>query len=272
VRRPTSGSLTRNPGTPLFVYYASPAPHFPWVPPATSHGRAIKGQGGDDDGARSHNDMVVHNDVEVGMLRRALDDPNDDGRTDDSVLANTLFIVTSDNGACVGYFPPYRDHKASIHEGGHRVPFIVRWPGRVQAGTRSDAMFGLHDLFASLAALTGTRLEQGSATDSRDMLAALTNSGGGRRELLIQQQGRSGSFALRDGNWKLISRPGQAPELFDLLSDSGEQTNLADRQPARVAAMRARLVELVGPERLRPGPAAKKAPATGKVPPLRSRS
>ena len=251
-------NLTRDPQRPLFVYYASPAPHFPWVPPVTSHGRAVRGQGGDDDAARSHNDMVVHNDVEVGMLRRAFDDPNGDGRTDDSVLANTLFIVTSDNGASVGYFPPYRDHKGSIYEGGHRVPFIVRWPGRVQAGTRSDALFGLQDLFATLAAVTGTELRPGTAMDSQNVIAALTSSGGGRRELLVQQQGGSGSFALRDGAWKLVSVPGKPLELFDLGSDAGERTDLAAHHPTRVATMGARLHELVGPNRPRPVPAKKK--------------
>ena len=245
-------SLQADPKKPLFVYYASPAPHFPWVPPVTSHGRAVRGQGGDDDGARSHNDMVVHNDVEVGELRRALEDPNGDGLTDDSVLDQTLFIVTSDNGACVGIFPPFKNHKASIYEGGHRVPFIVRWPAHVQPGARSDSLFGLQDLFATFAALTGTPFSRETALDSLDMLNALRGMSSGRRELLVQQQGASGTFALRNGPWKLIAQPGKPPELYDLANDPGENTNLASREPERVATMRARLLDLVGTERLNP--------------------
>jgi arylsulfatase A len=242
--------LTREPQKPLFVYYASPAPHFPWVPPKTSFGRAVKGQGGTDDASPLHNDMVVHNDVEVGELRRALEDPNGDGRTDDSVLENTLFIVTSDNGACVGYLPPYRDHKASIYEGGHRVPFIVRWPQHVRAGTRNDALFGLQDLFATFAAIAGVAPAKDSAVDSQNMLSALKGSSPGRDELLVQQAGASRVFALRSGAWKLIAQPGKPPELYDLATDLGETNNLAISQTERLRKMQARLLELVGKQRL----------------------
>lgn len=251
-------SLTRKPQQPLLVYYASPAPHFPWVPPERSFGRTVKGAGGTDDSAAAHNDMVVHNDVEVGELRRALEDPNGDGRMDDSVLDDTLFIITSDNGSTVGYFPPYRDHKASIYEGGHRVPFIVRWPTQIQAGTRSDAMFGLQDLFATFAALTRTEIPKGAALDSQNMLPALRGAAAGRQELLVQQSGASPIFALRDGSWKYISQPGNPGELYDLASDPGEQHNVADLHPARVTALRDRLIALVSEARLK-SPATKAA-------------
>ena len=241
--------LTREPQKPLFVYYASPAPHFPWVPPPTSFGRDVKGQGGNEDNSPLHNDMVVHNDVEVGELRRAFEDPNGDGRNDDSVLGNTLFVITSDNGACVGYFPPYRDHKGSIYEGGHRVPFIVRWPGKIKAGSRNDALFGLQDLFATFAALTGVDLLDGSARDSQNVLAALQGGGPGRSELLIQQTGAARVFALRDGPWKLVSQPGKPLELYNLAVDIGETTNRADVERERGATMHARLTALIAEAR-----------------------
>jgi len=240
-------ALASQPDQPLFLYYASPAPHFPWVPPATALGRAVHGAGGNDDNQPRHNDMVVMNDVEVGGLRNALEDPNGDGDFSDSHLDRTLFIITSDNGASAGECPPFRGKKGAIHEGGHRVPFIVRWPGQVAAGSRSDALFGHQDLYATLAALTRNTVVDDAATDSRNVLAAIRGDEQAETEQLTQRVGASSEFALRDGNWKLIIDSDQKVNLFDLSSDVGETTEMSDQHPARVRAMRARLTTIIEP-------------------------
>jgi uncharacterized sulfatase len=243
--------LRQSPDKPLFVYYASPAPHFPWVPPPAAFNRKLYGVGGNEDSEPRHNDMVVMNDVEVGALRRALEDPNNDGQTNDSVLNRTLFIITSDNGACVGYFKPYRGKKGSIYEGGHRVPFIVRWSRNIQPGSRSDALFGLQDLYATFAELTGTAIASNAATDSRSVLGALSGGPTGVSTLLMQKAGGSPAFAWRDGSWKLVeTRPDEA-ELFDLANDPGESHDLAKQEPARVQAMRTTLHQVIGDYRER---------------------
>ena len=172
---------------------------------------------------------------------------------------NTLVIFTSDNGcskaagipalAAQGHLVSahLRGSKADIWDGGHRIPFIVRWPGKVKPGTTSDQLICLTDLFATAGEITGKELPAGSCEDSVSFLPALAgrkieSSRGG-----VIHHSISGHFAYRKGNWKLAlakasggwsspkegSAPRGAPkaQLFDMAADPGEKRNLYLEKP-----------------------------------------
>ena len=213
---------------PFFMYYAEVAPHFPHVPPEDLLGTKVRHVGGQDDKNPYRTDMVVQVDVILGKLLERLDDPNGDGDKSDSLAANTLVIVTSDNGADLGYYAPLRDKKGSIWEGGHRVPFIVRYPGTVKPGAVNHAMFGLNDLYATLAGLVGQEVPDGQAQDSFDVRPVLSGQRIDRPEpLVIQRAGNSRVFAVREGSWKLIRPADNEVELYDLENDLKEASDVS---------------------------------------------
>ncbi|HEX6985728.1 MAG TPA: sulfatase/phosphatase domain-containing protein, partial [Planctomycetaceae bacterium] len=176
---------------------------------------------------------------------------------------------TSDNGPIVddgyddgameslgGHDPsgPLRGTKYSSYEGGTRVPFVVRWPGRIKPGATSDALLCQIDLPATLAALAGVEVPKDAAPDSENLLPALLGDSKQGRETLVEQgQG----LALRKGTWKYIPpAPGRKPdgvkarpfdgagpeaELYDLAADLGETTNLAAGRPEVVKELDALL-------------------------------
>jgi arylsulfatase A-like enzyme len=177
---------------------------------------------------------------------------------------NTLVIFTSDNGCspsadlaelrAQGHDPcaGWRGHKADIYEGGHRVPFIARWPGKISPNSTSAALATHTDLLATAAEILGIDLPAEAGEDSISLLPALTGKPGRRKDLISHSV--NGSFAIREGNWKLAlcpgsggwskPRPGQDDtssqplvQLFDLVQDPGETTNLQDQQPDTVARL-----------------------------------
>ena len=238
---------------PFFLYFATHDPHVPRVPHPRFVGKTTLGPRGD---------AIVQADWCVGEMLRTLERLN--------VTRNTLVIFTSDNGPVIddGYKDdavaklgshrpagPYRGGKYSNFEAGTRVPFIVRWPGRVVPGT-SGALVTQVDLLASLAELTGQRLGFNDAPDSRDMMAALMGKSRAGRAELVEE---AGALALRQGRWKYIEPNNKqkisrdtntelgndsSPQLYDLAADPGELHNLALRYPARVTAMAAALDRL----------------------------
>ena len=218
-------------GGPFFLYFATHDPHVPRVPHPRFVGKS---------GCGVRGDVIVEFDWCVGEIMATLDRLK--------LADNTLMILTSDNGPVLndgyadgsvkdanGHRPagPLRGGKYSIYEGGTRVPFIVRWPGRVQPGV-SDALICLMDLPASLAALTGGKIAQGDAPDSVDVLRALLGKSNVGREKLVEHDGGQ-AFGFRDGVWKFIEaskRPFPdhgilpVPQLFKLDRDLGETRNL----------------------------------------------
>jgi arylsulfatase A-like enzyme len=179
---------------------------------------------------------------------------------------NTIVIWTSDNGPVYddGYRDgttvhtstkevdrghdgsgPYRGGKYQIYEGGTRVPFIVKWPGKIQPGTTSDALVSQIDLLASFAAMLDIELEPGQALDSRDNLEALLGQDARGLPFLLEETWGPRGVALRRGPWKLIPPRGQRhdaqPHLYNLDDDPGERHNLAAEQPDRVKDMLATL-------------------------------
>ena len=147
---------------------------------------------------------------------------------------------------------PLRGGKYSIFEGGTRVPFVVSWPGRVKPGV-SDALVSQVDFPASFAALTGQALDQSSAPDSQNMLAALLGDSRTGRSTMVEH---SGGLTIRQGDWKFIPRrpgprltqrtdtdTGNNPDfqLYNLSTDLGETNNLAAAHPERVKELQALL-------------------------------
>jgi arylsulfatase A-like enzyme len=173
------------------------------------------------------------------------------------VASNTLIIVTSDNGApwekrdadeAAGHWADakWRGQKSDIQEGGHRVPFIARWPARVKAGKTSSQILCHTDIFATVAELTGVNLTAGMAEDSYSFAPVLMGAGKVRREAVVHHAG-NGMFSIRSGEWKLVFGRGSggftAPvkitpgpgepegELYDLKADPHEDSNLYAQKP-----------------------------------------
>lgn len=254
--------IERHRQEPFFLYFSTHDIHVPRVPHPRFAGRSGMGPRGD---------VILQLDWCVGEILNAL--------SRHGLARNTLVIFTSDNGPVVddGYRDeaveklgdhrpagPLRGGKYSNFEGGTRVPFFVRWPERVKPGAQSTALVSQIDLFASLASLTGARLDESAAPDSFDNLAALLGESRTGREHLVEH---AGSLALIIGRWKYVA-PSKGPkinsntntelgndpepQLYDLDRDPGERVNLAGRQPERVRAMAQRLELIRASPRTRP--------------------
>jgi arylsulfatase A len=233
---------------PFFLYVALTSPHTPWMPTPEFRGKS---------GAGWYGDFTVQTDAAVGEVLQALDEMK--------LSENTLVIVTSDNGAhwlaeditkfehrANGF---WRGQKADIWEGGHRVPFIARWPGKVPPGSVSGELVGLVDFMATTAAILDYTLPANAAEDSFNFLPLLLGKPGTIRAALVHQS-LNGSLAIREGDWKLCFELGSggftAPakinptpdgprgQLYNLASDPSESNNLWLDQPEIVQRLTAR--------------------------------
>lgn len=178
---------------PFFIYYCSQAVHIPHKPPEALDGTSIAGTTRD-----AHTDMVKELDVQVGMLVRALKEAG--------VYENTLLVFTSDNGG-IGKDSSagLRGKKGSIMEGGHRIPFIAVWPGKIKAGSVSEEPIVGHDMVATLAALAGQPLDRTKVKDSVNLLPIFQGLEKTERHRWLMHQSAAGpSWAIREGDWKLI--------------------------------------------------------------------
>ena len=253
-------------GQPFFLYLPLASPHTPIAPTKEWQGKS---------GLNHYADFVMQTDHAIGQLMAELDRQG--------LAENTLFIVTSDNGCspqadfpgllAKGHNPSaeFRGHKADIFDGGHRVPFLVRWPARLKAGTHSDQLLCLTDFMATAADIIGAKLPATAAEDSVSFLPALLGKEqhSPLREAVVHHS-INGSFALRQGNWKLAltrdsggwsePRPGTPKaadlppvQLFDLGKERGEQTNVQAQHPEVVARMTKLLEKYVADGRSTPG-------------------
>lgn len=192
------------------------------------------------------------------------------------LVDNTLLIVTSDNGAQLtdfygnswGHKPngELRGQKADIWDGGHREPFIARWPGRIAPGSVSDQLICLGDLMATCAAIVETELPDGAGPDSFNLLPILQGHEEPVRETLVHHSG-DGMHSIRRGPWKYIealgsggfTQPariesvpdGPAGQLYNVAEDIAEKHNLWHEHPGLVAELRATLAKLVAAGRSR---------------------
>ena len=216
---------------PFFLYFPMCPPHTPVVPAPE-----FAGKSGAEDQVNNdpkYGDWVYQGDHMLGRILDALE------RKD--LAANTLVIATADNGAEGRAYPPLRESKRSIAEGGHRVPFLARWPGKIKPGSVSDQTICLNDLLATTAGIVGAKLPDNAGEDSVSILPALLGTAEEplREATVHQAPGRD--LAIRAGSWKLIFRNSGEHELFNLKSDIGETANLADANPEVVQ----RLIDLM---------------------------
>lgn len=247
---------------PFFLYFPLSAPHTPWLPLKEFQGKSEAG---------GYGDFVAQVDATVGRVLDALDKHN--------FGKNTLVVVTSDNGAhwTPGDKQKY-EHRANRHlrgqksdawDGGHRVPFIARWPGVVKPGDVSDETLCLTDLLATAAAIVGEPLPDDAGEDSFSFLPILQGSQLKKpiRDSVVHHSGR-GVFAVRKGPWKLIlglgsggfTRPavvkpkpgGPTGQLFNLSRDPGEKDDLFEREPEVVQELTALLERWKKEGRTRP--------------------
>jgi len=254
-------SVAAGPRRPFFVELALSSPHTPWLVPDL-----VKGRSGD--GPRG--DLVALADLCVGRIMGALERLG--------AAERTLLIFASDNGPHPGTnghasAGALRGLKSHIWEGGHRVPFIARWPGRIEPGAVVNEPICLTDLMATFGAVAGVDLPPEAGPDSVDISPALfrrsragstAGSGGGRgvgsppplREAIVSHS-EDGTFAIRRGAWKLILDnrtsggwmvpegtppvPGSPGQLYNLAEDPGETRDLWAERPDIVAELTALL-------------------------------
>ena len=253
-------------GRPFFLYLPLASPHTPIVPPPEWQGRS---------GLNPYADFVMQTDACIGQVLHALDE--------NELADNTLVIVTSDNGCSPeakfdellekGHNPSFifRGHKADIYEGGHRMPFIVRWPGRVRPGSRSERLVCLTDLLATCADILQVKLPDTAGEDSVSFLPALMEQSDGPARDAVVHHSINGSFAIRQGQWKLALCPGSggwsAPrpgrddssalplvQLYDLPNDPGEQRNVQAEHADVVARLTSLLEKYAADGRSTLGP------------------
>lgn len=205
-------------------------------------------------------DLIMETDAAVGRVLAALHDSG--------VAKNTLVLFTSDNGFAAyvgakqlqeqGHYSsgPLRDYKTSAYEGGHRVPFIVRWPEVVKAGSVTGQLVHQADVMATLAGILGAKLPENAGEDSFSMLPILKGEDQPIREHAVSCAS-SGIPGLRVGSWKLVMAPDAAAktdvELYNLAADIGETKNLAASEPSRVTEMKALMEKLIVDGRSTPG-------------------
>jgi len=202
---------------------------------------------------RTYRANITQLDDAFGMLMKSLDDI---GATD-----STLVFFTSDNGPegagdkgpGRGLAGPLRGRKRSMYEGGHRVPGIIRWPGRVQPGTESQEPVIGSDFFPTAVAAAGLEPPPGRTLDGANLLPCLEGRGVDRPRPLCWRWG--GFIAYREGPWKIVvDETFKQPELFNLADDLRETTDLAASEPERLAGMLERLraltaeIEAEGPD------------------------
>ncbi|MDB4265387.1 arylsulfatase [bacterium] len=255
----------KTPDEPFFLYVPFGSPHTPIVPTKEWQGKS---------GLGSYADFVMQTDAGFGAILDALDRHN--------LSENTLVIFTADNGCSKaanikkletqGHFPSadLRGSKADIWDGGHRIPFIVRWPEKIAANSTSDQTICLTDLFATCAEITGQKIPANSSEDSVSFLPALQGKPIKSTRAGIIHHSISGHFAYRMGKWKLNlakasggwssptekQAPKKAPkgQLYDLEADLGETNNLFESKPEVVAKLLAQLTKDIEEGRSTEGP------------------
>jgi arylsulfatase A len=241
---------TRSARQPFFLYLPLTAPHTPWLPNPPFRG---KSQAGD------YGDFVTEVDDSLGQVMRALDEAG--------AARDTLLIFTSDNGA---HWTPedkfrfahranahWRGMKADIWDGGHRIPFLARWPGRIAPGATSGQLGCLTDLLATVAEIVTAKLPDDAGEDSYSLLPAMLGRKSRAARQAVVHHSSDGLFSIREGAWKLIlglgsggfsepkrtePQPGQPPgQLYHIGRDPGETENVYTKHPDVVARLRALL-------------------------------
>lgn len=229
---------------PFFLYLSLTAPHTPWLPREQFRGKSRAGQYGD---------FVMQVDHTIGEVLNTLEMLN--------IKNETLVIFTSDNGPVwfkedIQKFNhkaagPYRGMKLDAYEGAHRIPFIARWPGKINPHTSSKALVSFTDMLATFAAVVKDTISDETSKDSYNLLPDFLNKGVSKRRGLIVE-----GHTIREDNWKLIIGNGTGSlqkqwghinvqpiegELYNLKKDQTESNNLYKKYPLKVAELRKRM-------------------------------
>ena len=244
---------------PFFLYFAYPAPHAPIIPNDEFDGKSKAGPYGD---------FVYETDHSIGQLLQAL--------TDSGQAENTLVIFSADNGPEHYAYArdvkfdhwsahPFRGLKRDAYEGGHHVPFMIKYPGVTMAGTVNDALVSQIDIMATLASVVGYDLpEKNAAEDSHDLLPLLKGEAKSIRTSHVHNT-FDHTWAFREGDWVLITgksghhsrvtkewlkkhdypkTESKQARLFNLREDIGQRNDLAAKHPEKVRSMKASLAQI----------------------------
>uniref|UniRef100_UPI004048057D sulfatase family protein n=1 Tax=Mariniflexile sp. TaxID=1979402 RepID=UPI004048057D len=245
---------------PFFMYLALNSPHSPVVPSEAWQGKS---------GMGAYADFVMETDDAVGRVLKALED--------NGIVENTLVFFTSDNGYSYpvakgeklekefGHYPSanFRGSKSDIWEGGHRIPFMVRWPGKIEANSTNDRLICQTSLMATGAEITGMDLSENTGVDSYSILPLLENKKAKTDYKLVVHHSINGKFSIRNKKWKLELTPGSGgwtnptdkvarkmnlPEiqLYNMEKDEEETTNVYKKHPRIVKRLTAELKQIVG--------------------------
>ncbi len=246
---------------PFFLYMPLTSPHTPLAVNEEWRGKS---------GLNDYADFVMETDAVVGSVMKSLDDAG--------IRDETLVIFTSDNGCApyigvtdlerLGHFPsgPLRGYKSDVWDGGHRIPFVVRWPGVVSPGSTCGRLIAQADILATCAEIVGAELPPPVGEDSVSLLPLLrdpTDADWSRPPVVHQSS--QGMFAVRQGPWKLIMGQGSggwgkddtgpaSGQLYNLESDLAESNNLYEKQPEKVTELVSQLAGLIDRGRSTPGP------------------
>ncbi|MEP2774691.1 MAG: arylsulfatase [Luteolibacter sp.] len=254
-------------GKPFFMYFPLSSPHTPIAPAPEWIGKGLIGEYGD---------FVAQTDGSVGAVMEALER--------NGLTKNTIVIFSADNGTSKaanipalekqGHYPSanLRGSKADLWDGGHRVPFILRWPEQVKAASKSDQLISLADMMATFAEMLSVELADNTAEDSISFYPILAGKELENPRESVVHHSIDGKFAIRQGDWKLLLAAGSggwsAPkdpealadglpemQLYDLSKDLGEEQNLVAQNPEKVAGLIKLLETYVAEGRSTPGEA-----------------
>lgn len=243
--------------SPLMLYLAFTAPHTPWLPDPKFVGKS---------GAGLYGDFTMMVDAALGEVLAVLDETQ--------MTRDTLLIFTSDNGPT--WYPAdverfghdsaggLRGMKADAWEAGHRVPFIVRWPNRVKAGSVSDQTICFTDLLSTFADICGASLTPGAGPDSFSLLPVLEGRQSNDQHIrgpIVLQSGSTNAMFIRSGDWKFIDQLGSggftkpnkitprdgdpSGQLYNLREDRAESRNLFNDRPEIVARLREQMHQII---------------------------
>jgi arylsulfatase A-like enzyme len=252
-------------GKPFFLYLPLNSPHTPVVPTKEWQGKS---------GIGEYGDFVMETDWAIGEVLAAV--------AKSGAASNTLVMVTSDNG-CAPYIGVHeleqkghfasgdrRGYKADIFDGGHRIPLLACWPGKIKEGSRSAQTVCLTDLMATCADILGKKLPDNAGEDSVSLLPVFLGADKSPLHEAVVHHSINGSFAIRQGKWKLElcpdsggwsePKPGSAAaktlskvQLYDLSTDIAETKNVQAEHPEVVKQMTALLEKIIADGRSTPG-------------------
>lgn len=251
---------------PFFLYLALPSPHTPILPTEAWHGKSD---------LLPYADFVMMVDDYVGKLMKAIKVAG--------IEDNTLIIFTSDNGCApyagikelqeMGHYPGYiyRGSKSDIFEGGHRVPFIAKWPAKIKKGRESNQLVCTTDLMATFADIVGYTLHDDEGEDSFSMMPLFNQNDAPIREAVVHHSAE-GVFAIRKNEWKLIFNAGSGGwsfpnakndkdvidtlpslQLYNLKTDPGETTNKVESYPELITELKLLMAKYIEDGRSTPG-------------------